>query len=63
MHINIILRETVFTLAFAILLAIVLGYGEYGAWWGIILGEIVVNTITMIWADLHIKKLIKSNSK
>ena len=58
-----ILRETVFTLAFAILLAIVLGYGEYGAWWGIILGEIVVNTITMIWADLHIKKLIKSNSK
>ena len=57
-----ILRETVFTLAFAILLAIVLGYGEYGAWWGIILGEIVVNTITMIWADLHIKRLIKSNS-
>ena len=58
-----ILRETVFTLAFAILLAIVLGYGEYGAWWGIILGEIVVNTITMIWADLHIKRLIKSNNK
>ena len=56
-----ILRETVFTLAFAIILAIVLGYGEYGAWWGIILGEIVVNTITMIWADLHIKRLIKSN--
>ena len=56
-----ILRETVFTLAFAILLAIVLGYGEYGAWWGIILGELVVNTITMIWADLHIKRLIKSN--
>ena len=57
-----ILRETVFTLGFAILLAIVLGYGEYGAWWGIILGEIVVNTITMIWADWHIKKLIKSNN-
>ena len=54
-----ILRETVFTLFFAVLLAIVLGYGEYGAWWGIILGEIVVNTITMIWADYHIKKLIK----
>ena len=57
-----ILRETVFTLAFAILLAIVLGYGEYGAWWGIILGELVVNTITMIWADLHIKRLIRSNN-
>ena len=57
-----ILRETVFTLGFAILLAIVLGYGEYGAWWGIILGELVVNTITMIWADWHIKRLIKSNN-
>ena len=56
-----ILRETVFTLAFAILLAIVLGYGEYGAWWGIILGELIVNTLTMIWADLHIKKLINAN--
>ena len=56
-----ILRETVFTLAFAILLAIVLGYGEYGAWWGIILGELIVNTITMIWADLHIKKIINAN--
>ncbi|MBQ2962337.1 MATE family efflux transporter [Methanobrevibacter sp.] len=54
-----ILRETIFTLGFAILLAIVLGYEEYGAWWGIILGEIVVNTITMVWADWHIKKLIK----
>ena len=56
-----ILRETVFTLAFAILLAIVFGYGEYGAWWGIILGELLVNTITMIWADLHIKKIINAN--
>ena len=57
-----ILRETVFTLGFAILLAIVLGYGEYGAWWGIVLRELVVNTITMIWADLHIKKLINSEN-
>ena len=58
-----ILRETVFTLAFAIILSINLGLGEYGAWWGIILGELVVNTITMIWADQHIKKLIKKREK
>lgn len=51
-----ILRETVFTLGFAIILAVVLGYGEYGAWWGIILGELVVNTITMFWADWHVKR-------
>ena len=57
-----ILRETVFTLGFAIILALVLGYGEYGAWWGIILGELVVNTITMIWADWHVKRLIRANN-
>ncbi|ADC47601.1 MatE efflux family protein [Methanobrevibacter ruminantium M1] len=57
-----ILRETVFTLGFAIILAVVLGYGEYGAWWGIILGELVVNTITMFWADWHVKRLIRSNN-
>lgn len=57
-----ILRETVFTLGFAIILAIVFGYGEYGAWWGIILGELVVNTITMIWADWHVKRLIRANN-
>lgn len=57
-----ILRETVFTLGFAIILALVLGYGEYGAWWGIILGELVVNTITMIWVDWHVKRLIRANN-
>lgn len=58
-----ILRETIFTLFFAITLAITLHYGEYGAWWGIILGELVVNTITMIWADTTIKKLTKKEEK
>lgn len=58
-----VLRETVFTLGFAILLSMVFGFGEYGAWWGIILGELVVNTITLIWADLHIKRLIRSGDK
>lgn len=57
-----ILRETVFTLAFAILFAVVFNWGEYGAWFGIIFGELVVNNITLLWADLYIKKLIKYNS-
>ncbi|MDO5849653.1 MAG: MATE family efflux transporter [Methanobacteriaceae archaeon] len=57
-----ILRETVFTLSFAILLAVVFNFGEYGAWWGIVLGELVVNLITMFWADLYVKKLIKYKS-
>ena len=58
-----ILRETIFTLSFAILLSISLGLGEYGAWCGIILGELVVNTITMVWANQYIKKLIKKKEE
>ncbi|WP_407413620.1 MATE family efflux transporter [Methanobrevibacter sp.] len=54
-----IMRETGFTILFAILLGVVLGYGVWGAWMGIVLGEIVSNNITLIWADLSIKKLLR----
>ncbi|WP_405291229.1 MATE family efflux transporter [Methanobrevibacter sp.] len=53
-----IMRETGFTIFFAVLLGVVLGYGVWGAWMGIVLGEVVSNNITMIWADWEIKKLI-----
>ncbi len=56
-----ILRETVFTIFFAVLFAVFLGYGVWGAWMGIVLGEIVSNNITMIWANYVIKKLININ--
>ena len=56
-----IMRETGFTIFFAVLLGVVLGYGVWGAWMGIVLGEIVSNNITMLWADLTIKKLININ--
>lgn len=54
-----IMRETGFTIFFAVLLGVVFGYGVWGAWMGIVLGEIVSNNITMIWADLAIKKILK----
>ena len=38
-----IMRETGFTIFFAVLLSVVLGYGVWGAWMGIVLGEIVSN--------------------
>jgi len=41
-----IMRETGFTLFFAILLGVVLNYGVWGAWMGIVLGEIVSNNLT-----------------
>lgn len=55
-----ILRETGFTLFFAVLMGVVLNWGVWGAWMGIVLGEIVSNNITMIWADLQIKRLINT---
>lgn len=56
-----IMRETGFTIFFAVLLGVVLNYGVWGAWMGIVLGEIVSNNITMIWADWQIKRLITFN--
>ncbi len=56
-----IMRETGFTIFFAVLLGVVLGYGVWGAWMGIVLGEVVSNNITMVWADMQIKKLININ--
>ncbi len=56
-----IMRETGFTLFFAVLFGVVLNYGVWGAWMGIVLGEIVSNNLTGIWADWQIKKLIKSD--
>lgn len=56
-----IMRETGFTLFFAYLFAIVLNYGVWGAWMGIVLGEVVSNNLTMVWADWKIKKLIDIN--
>ena len=56
-----IMRETGFTIFFAVLLGVILGYGVWGAWMGIVLGEIVSNNITMVWADWQIKKLMNIN--
>ena len=55
-----IMRETGFTIFFAVLFAVVLNYGVWGAWMGIVLGEIVSNNLTGIWSDWQIRKLMKS---
>ena len=56
-----VMRETGFTIFFAVLFAIVLNWGVWGAWMGIVLGEVVSNNITLLWADLVIKKIIKNS--
>ena len=56
-----IMRETGFTILFAVLFSIFLDFGVWGAWMGIVLGEVVSNNITMLWADWRIKKLMDTN--
>ena len=56
-----IMRETGFTIFLAVLLSVVLNYGVWGAWMGIVLGEIISNNLTGIWANWQIKKLIDIN--
>ena len=56
-----IMRETGFTIFFAVLFSIVFNFGVWGAWMGIVVGEVLSNNITMIWADWHIKKLMDIN--
>ncbi|MBR0271249.1 MAG: MATE family efflux transporter [Methanobrevibacter sp.] len=57
-----ILRETGFTLCFALLFTLVFGWGVWGAWMGIVLGEVVSNNVTLIWANSCINKLIYFDS-
>jgi Na+-driven multidrug efflux pump len=56
-----IMRETGFTIFFAFILAVVFEFGVWGAWMGIVIGEIVSNNITLIWANLYVKKLISKH--
>ena len=56
-----IMRETGFTLVFALLFTFIFNWSVWGAWMGIVLGEVVSNNITLIWADYAIKKLININ--
>ena len=56
-----IMRETGFTIFFAVLFSVIFKFGVWGAWMGIVLGEVVSNNITMLWANLLIKKLINFN--
>ena len=54
-------RNIVFIAFFASLLAITLGLGESGAWWGIVLGDVAGGILAFTWAALYVKKLIKKN--
>lgn len=57
------LRNMVFIAFFASLLAITLGLGESGAWWGIVLGDIAGGFVAFGWAAWYVKHLIEGKGR
>ena len=54
-----ILRELSLAAFFAYLLAIPLGLGQQGVWWGLVIGCVMGNLIAFAWSKLYIKKVLK----
>ncbi len=56
-----LLRTFVFQLFIVYLLAIILGWGLTGVWWGIVIGNILAVGITFAWGILTINRLVIHN--
>ncbi|MCL2115113.1 MAG: MATE family efflux transporter [Methanobrevibacter sp.] len=57
------IRELVLAVVFAYILAIPLGFGQQGVWWGIVIGNIFGSLIAFAWSKLYIQKLISIKNK
>jgi len=53
-----VMRNLAFIAVFTYLFGIVLGYGEHGVWWGIVVGDIIGGTVAFLWARYYISRLI-----
>ncbi|MCE5299119.1 MAG: MATE family efflux transporter [Methanoregulaceae archaeon] len=52
-----ILRSLAFVAVCVVLFGIVLGYGETGVWFGIVLGNILGSMVAYLWARIYINRL------
>lgn len=43
---------------FSYILAIPLGMGQYGVWWGIVLGNVVGTIIAFTWSKIYIRRIV-----
>lgn len=55
-----LIREVLFISVFAYVFSLILGLGENGVWWGIVIGSVFGNSIAFIWAWKYIDRLKKN---
>lgn len=54
-----VLRTIVLIIPLAWIFAVTFGWGLVGAWWGLVLANIIGSAITFIWAKMYVNKLLK----
>jgi len=52
-----IISQLILIVIFAYVLAISFGWGQYGVWWGIILGDLSGSIIGFVWTKLYIMRM------
>jgi putative MATE family efflux protein len=55
-----ILRTIILIIPLAWLFGVILGWGLPGAWWGLVIANIIGSAITFIWAKIYVNNLLKS---
>jgi putative MATE family efflux protein len=56
-----ILRTIILILPLAWVFGVVFGWGLAGAWWGLVVANIIGSAVTFIWAKLYINNLLRSS--
>ena len=57
-----ILRTIILILPLAWIFGVMFGWGLVGAWWGLVVANIIGSAITFIWAKLYVNSLLKTSS-
>jgi Na+-driven multidrug efflux pump len=56
-----ILRTIILIIPLAWTFGVIFGWGLAGAWWGLVVANIIGSAVTFIWAKLYVNGLLKSS--